>query len=191
MTLPALATTNQVVARMAVTPDTYGLARIGALVEDASNAVRARAGISFTQATTTDTLFVDDGRIRLPERPVSAVTLVTDTDGHSVPFYWKGTDRVLVAEHLEQVVVTYTHGYATIPPEIVAVVCQIAARAYGVPSERSGITQETTGPFSYTMGGAAAAGGLGMLPAEQEVVDRYRRVGGTIHLGFGHLRGRL
>ena len=60
-----------------------------------------------------------------------------------------------------------------------AVVCQIAARAFGRPADQTGVSSETIGQYSYQVGGAAAAGPVGMLADERAVLDRYRRVGGT------------
>lgn len=69
--------------------------------------------------------------------------------------------------------VTYTHGIDPVPDEIVALVCQVAARALGVEPDQSGVSQETISGYSYTLGSAAAAGGLGLLPAEKEVLADY------------------
>jgi hypothetical protein len=78
--------------------------------------------------------------------------------------------------------VTYTAGYDDVPADVVAVVVQIALRAFGVNAEQTGLQSESIAGYSYSVGSAAASGGLGMLQAEREVLDRYRIVGGTSYL---------
>jgi hypothetical protein len=50
------------------------------------------------------------------------------------------------------------HGYETLPDDLVGFVCQVAGRAYATPATDGGVSQETLGAYSYTIGSAAAAG---------------------------------
>lgn len=70
-----------------------------------------------------------------------------------------------------------------VPAEVVAVVCQMAARVYGSPADQSGVQQESLGGYSYTVGSAAASGAAGLLAAEKAVLDRYRVRVRQIQLG--------
>jgi len=189
--MTALATSTDVEARLGRTLTAAETARIDGLLADVSAAVRGAAGQTFTAATTTVTLHSRTGEIRLPERPVTAVTAVTDLDNNSISYQWDGLDRISVSipgvfytfetdgyPKPLTVKITYTHG-GTVPDDIVAVVCQITARVLGQDPTTSGIQQEAIGGYFYTIGTAAAAGGVGMLPPEQQVCARYRRVGGT------------
>lgn len=167
-------------------------ARVLALLTDASATARKVSGQQFDLATTTARLTPRNGVVRLPQRPVLAVTAVTDTNANDVTFTWLGDDRVNIATQvfdswsmvpyrngITAVDVTYEHGYETVPDDIVAVVCQIVARALGRAPDSSGLTSETIEGYSYSLGSAAAAGPLGLLPDERLILESYRRVGSS------------
>lgn len=170
--------------------------RIEALLRDASAAVRLYTGRQFSTGSVTDRLRVwNDGAVHLP-REVTAVTAVASIDGLSVGHTWDGMERVyvglpdqfdvepLVLPNSGVVDVTYTIGTSTVPDAIVAVVAQIAARAFGTPADGSGRQQESIAGYSYSVGTAAASGGVGMLAGEKAVLDRYRRVGGVVRMNL-------
>jgi hypothetical protein len=197
MPLPPLAQVSDVEERLARELTDAELVRIAHLLEDASAAVRARAGQIFTEVEDDEvTLERTGGRVILPQRPVTAVTSVEDPNGTAVMHTWTaGDDWVDVAPNvpdafawfpwrngIRRYTVTYDHGYAEIPADIVGVVCQIASRALGRPADQAGITQENIDGYGYSIGSAAAAGGFGMLDAEREVCDRYRRARPPISL---------
>lgn len=190
--MAALATIADVEARLARDLTGAEETRMARLLDDASAAVRGYTGQDFDVATETVRLKARTGVLRLPQRPVTAVSAVEDPDDNAIDYDWWGDDRVYVSSlsplnwwelngrrtpvlYLD---VTYTHGYATVPDDIVAVVCQMAMRAYGVDPVDSGKTSESIANYSYSTGGAAAAGGVGMLNDERAVLDRYRRPGG-------------
>jgi len=112
------------------------------------------------------------GVVRLPKRPVTAVSSVVliGLDGTPditiVGWGWDGLDVVdvsgwdTVMVNLPEWVndrawlpatyrVTYTHGYDEVPPDVVAVVCGMVGRTMAAPSTSSGITSETIGSYSY------------------------------------------
>lgn len=183
--MTALATLAQLQARLST--DISNTTRAMFLLDDASAAVRAYTGQDFTQATTTERLKVKRGKVRLPQRPVTAVSAVEDVNNNTILFEWTAGDRVKIQpnldrfsyvpwqEGIEWVDVTYTHGYTTVPDDIVMVVCQIAGRAYGTSPDASAMGSEGIGSYSYSTGGAAASGAAGMLAPERAVLDRYRR----------------
>lgn len=183
----ALATVTDLETRLGRTLTGADLARAEALLDDVSAAVRGYTGQQFSTATSTVRLKSRGGKVRLPQRPVTAVTAVVDTDGVAVEHdwwqfdtieldtSWNRFDRELVSR--DYVDVTYEHGYATVPDEIVAVVCQIAARAYGRPADETAYTSENVAGYGYSIGGASSMGAFGLLAGERDVLDRYRRLG--------------
>jgi hypothetical protein len=71
---------------------------------------------------------------------------------------------------------------ADVPADIFAVICQIVGRALGRPADEAGITQESIGSYSYSVGAAAAAGAVGLLNDERAVLDRHRIVVGVTRM---------
>lgn len=188
-----LATIADVECRLGRTLTDVEADRMECLLRDASAAVRAYTG-QYLSLVTDDPvrLKVKGGAIRLPQRPVVEVAAVTNTTGTTLLHTWDAGPQIWLSSYLPvanatygrrgttYVDVVYTHGYATIPDDIVAVVCQIAARALGTAADQTGVQSETIVSYSYQLGAAAAAGGLGMLPAERQVLDRYKMPAGPI-----------
>lgn len=191
MALVALATVADLEVRLGRPLAAAETMQAGALLDDASATVRTYTGRDFTAATTTERLAVVDGKVHLPQIPVTAVTAVKNTDGGVVSFTWHHGNIVhLWAGSFDYtpigrpyVDVTYTHGTAEVPDAIVSVVCSIAKRALEVPGDSSGLAQESIGAYSYAIGSVAASGGSGLLNPEKMVLDRFRRVGGTVWTG--------
>jgi len=93
------------------------------------------------------------------------------------------------ASGVQIVAVTYTHGYETIPADIVDVATRAASRAYqaglkaadaeGVP----GVQAKSLGDFSVTFGAEGAEGVMGasaaraLLLSEKDILNRYRMKG--------------
>ena len=193
-----LATVADLEARLGRSLDATETIRAEALLASASARVRAYTGQDFEQAETTDRLRVRNGRIRLPQRPVSDVAAVADVDGNAVEHTWHAGEFVDVAalgtiyrfdvepfaNGVTWLDVTYTHGYATVPEDVVEVVCSIVLRAFGSDPSASGITQESVEGYSYSIGAAGAAGAVGMLNDEKATLDVYRRKGGTIRVAM-------
>lgn len=187
-----LATIDDLNRRLKSALSSSETARAESVLGDVSASVRRHTGQDFTQATTTDRLRVRRGKVRLPQWPVTAVTSVADTNANSVLFSWVADDVVTLSQNLDSfsfepwsngfthVDVTYTHGYATLPDDLVGIVCQIAARVMGAPPEQSGKQSEEIGDYSYTLGAAAAAGPVGLLPAEREALSAFRRPGSPV-----------
>lgn len=199
--MTALATLNDVTGRLGRTLTQAETDRLALLIDDASAAVRAYTGQEFTAATSTVRLRAQAGNVRLPQHPVTAVTAVANTNGTAVLHTWYFGQLVWLASSMlvvngptwgtatgrgpQYVDVTYTHGYAAIPADVVAVVCQMAGRALGTTPGEGGVQSETIGGYNYSLGSAAAAGGLGMLPAERVVLDRYKLPANSIDMTGG------
>ena len=167
--------------------------RAGALLKDASAAVRRAAGGQLISAgTSTIRMAPNCGRLHLPQIPVTAVTSVENSASQAVTFVWyDGWNEVVVdssllinaweiepfryATPMIPMTVTYGHGYAVAPDDIKAIVCSATARALGVDPVGAGVVQEQLGSYSYSVGSAAAQGGVGLLDSEMAVAQSYRR----------------
>lgn len=142
---------------------------------------------------------IGDTRLFLPELPVTAVAEVVE-DGETlavVTDYKLGQAGILHrigqrwAKGIQVVTVTYTHGYATLPVDIVTICTRAAARCYqmglraaemaGVP----GVSAMSLGDYSVTFG--SEGGGIGgqegilgvsaaplLTSMEKEMLNRYR-----------------
>lgn len=168
--------------------------RISSLITDASASIRNYMRQEVTAATTTVLLRVRGGKIRLPQRPVTAVSAVVNDNGDPVLYQWWGDDTVWVGSNVPDsfawepwrngyiaLTVTYDHGSDPVPDDIVGVGCSIVTRALGREPADAGITSESIAGYSYSLGSAAAAGAFGMLQAERDILDTYKRVGGVIN----------
>lgn len=197
MPLNHLATQDDIEARLGRALTDQEMVRVGPLLADASVSVRGYTGQEITQGTSTTRLKIRNGFVVLPQRPVTDVTAVADGNANPATYTWDGNDRVTVATQvfdpwsmepyrlsLQYVDVTYVHGYTSIPDDIRGVVCGIVLRAIGQAPEDAGTISESIDQYSYRLGSAAAAGGYGLLQDERNVLDRYRRVGGSMRLAW-------
>lgn len=169
--------------------DTDRVTRINRVLEMASAVVRTYTGQLFDLVTgEVVTLRPDrDGRFRLKERPVVSVASVTDSSAVALTNVEFNTDGwLLYTAAFSQVpgplfylgaawplTVTYTHGYATIPADVVMVVCSMAGRVVANPA---GIRSEMVGDYSvtYTIPGTGEAIGLALSRPEMDVLRSYR-----------------
>jgi hypothetical protein len=169
--------------------------RAEALLRDASAAVRRAAGGQIISRVLNDTALIRPcgTSLWLPQYPVLAVDSIVDSDATAVEFTWELGQDVAVfstahGHSFERdflfppspLTVVYDHGYEPVPDDIIAVVCQVAGRAYGTNPQTTGLTQESLGAYSYSIGSAAASGPLGLLPGELAICRAYRRPGRPI-----------
>lgn len=173
--MTSLASLSDLGARLG--KDLTGDIRAEALLDDASARIRRYTGLAFESATSTDRLAVCCGKAQIPHSPVISVDSVT-VDGDTLA---AGVDYTISARTITFsdpdilfATVTCTWGYAAVPDDIVAVTCQVAGRAFGTNASDAGTTAESLGGWSFSTGGAAAAGPLGLLRDEREVLDSYR-----------------
>lgn len=195
--MTALATSVDFEDRLGRTLTTSELDRVDALLSDASATIVHYTGQQFTKSESTQRCWVRRQRVWLTQRPVLDVSAVSDKDSNAVDFEWHGPgfDQVyLLATPYRSVWplnacvppvvdVTYTHGYDSIPDDVVSVCCSIALRTFGVAADSGGIQSESIEGYSYTLGTTAAAGTSGLLPEEKRALDVYRRVVGFIDGG--------
>lgn len=171
----ALATLEDLEAVLGRCLESSEIKRANWLLGDASAAVVAYTGQEFA-AGATIVVMPAAGTICLPQRPVTAVTAVIDTNGDAVAYTFNSyTSEVSLdtAPATSRVVITYSHGFASIPAEVVSVVAQVAARALGVAPDATAVQQQSAGPFSASLGAAASAGAFGLLLPERLILDRY------------------
>lgn len=190
--MTALATTTDLRRVMQRELSTTDLNRATFLLDIASQQVRTFTGQTFTLTTETKRLRVRNGRVRLPQAPVTAVASVEDMDGNSVQFeWWAGQvvdcDPVLLndfeingrRQRLQWVDVAYTHGYTAIPDDVIGVVCDAVAVALDAPPEQVGVQQEQLGDYSVTSG-MNAPGGVRLTQTMRDRLWNYSAHAGTI-----------
>jgi len=210
--LAPLATTADLAARLGRALTTEETTRATALLPDASAMVRTHARQQITRSISTQRLRpygvqkmvgsqLWPSWVRLPQRPVNAVSGVVDLDGvvlvDGTDFRWIGGETLLIVAS-GPVDVTYDHGWGddlSVPPvsndeigildAVAGIVCQIVGRALGRPADETALSQETVDGYSYTVGSAASAGPFGMLEDEENALDNllgHRRMS-TMRLG--------
>jgi len=193
-----MVTTTQVTTGLPDIATSGDLARYGystaayTMLPRASARVRGYTGQDITSGTSTVSLRYP---FLLPQRPVVSVTSVTHTDDAgtvttlSTDSYSLENQRIVLSESWtsdtddglspfqvyrdELLSVTYTHGYTTLPDELVEVVCSIANRMYSAPAGMaSGIQSEAADGESITWGSDAYGGVAELTGAEKRVLDR-------------------
>ncbi|MEU5976385.1 hypothetical protein [Streptomyces sp. NPDC047315] len=210
--MAALAKLSDLEARLGrpLTPAEAGRAQ--ALLDDASALVRSYTRQTFARVDNdVVVLRAQQGEIRLPQRPVITVTSVIAVGaGDGIPdlpvvgWQWDGLDIVrTVADTpvinfpetwLEDDLlrypgtyrVTYSHGDADAPADVVAVVCRMVLRTLTAPTIAGGVTGETIGPYTYRTDGAGAGTGVLMQDDDRRMLNDagYRPTAGMSMLRF-------
>lgn len=183
--------------------------RATALLADASALVRSYTLQDF-QRVDHETVVVrgQQGEIRLPQRPVIDVTVVVAIGAGGAPdipvvgWQWDGLDIIRTAPNSpiinlpelwyeDDVVaypstyrVTYSHGAAMVPPDVVAVVASMVLRTLTAPTLAGGVTGETIGPYSYRTDGSGVGTAVVMTETDRRVLARYRRKQGMSMMRF-------
>lgn len=195
-TLPPLAGVSDVTDRLP-TSLTVEEKRVASLIIDASATIRRYTKQLFTLQQTTKGIRPVGNKIKLPQKPVISVDGITvqlpnSLTSATIPgWYWDGssqeiwlTDGGSIINLAEELVfalewqtptcmVTYTHGYAIIPDDVIGVVCSMVTRLVTAPG-LGGVISETVGEYSYRLSDAAAQGPMALTDAEKKVLDDYR-----------------
>lgn len=115
---------------------------------------------------------------RLTERPVVSVTAVVDDGGENVD--WDVDGSLVTVASIGMVYVSWSHGFAELPGELVELVCQVASRIDGLSASEplaQGVQQQqkTAGPFQsgVTYGWDAWKAQAGLTQGEKDTLDRY------------------
>lgn len=155
MALAPLATTDDLAARNIVVPAGVDA---DSVLDAVSDAIRDAAGVSITQATSTVALPVSDRTMQylaLPGAPVVSVSTVT-IGGVAVTDYVKvGNDLYRACGWTTQpnqpwftstpgeVTVIYTHGYPSVPADIVDLACSFASLVFTASEGNYGLQSRT------------------------------------------------
>ena len=195
MSLDPIATIEDLrvrVSRPITTPE--DVERAEALLGDASSLVRSITGRPFGTAEYTVRLPVVCGVVRIGPNDVTEVSSVQTITGTELAVGWDGLHRLAVGigdqfdlegTSSEVVDVTYTRTGAAAPQWVVALVVQMAARAFGLPADNAGIQSESVASYSYSVGAAAAQGAIGLLPAEEKRLRQaFPRRGSSARIGM-------
>lgn len=192
--MPAFATHDELAARLGIELTVEEETRADALLELASAVIQEEAG-QVIERVEDDVLTlrgVPSRRLRLPERPVesvSGVVLAGETLDEGDHWYLEGDELVRTGPVFgfwpsigygfgnpdQELVITYTHGFATIPGAIKAVCLEAVVRVWVNPAS---VRQEGYGSEQVAY---QAGNGLVLTEYERRVVHRaLRRSGGTI-----------
>ncbi|GFH38911.1 hypothetical protein [Streptomyces pacificus] len=198
MALDPLAAVADLEAR-GLTVEASETALVETYLDVASTAVREAAGVPISQTTSTITLEGEEGqRLTLPGLPVVSVASV-ELDGEPLTDWRLRTGRLWRAagwtacDGPSEVEVTYTHGMAVVPADIVDLVCRMVAAALksaraeedgtGIAADRV-VTSERLGDWAVTY---ASDGRLTEMDLPQHWRERLAaRFGG----GVSSLRSR-
>lgn len=171
-------------------------ARANLLLDEASAAIRAYTRTTFDLATSTIRIRVQADSIRLPQRPVVSVQTVKRVNPDNTMttlegWIFDGIDTIFGSNRLTWVInlpavwtdypypttveVGYTHGYASVPAEVVAICIQYAGRYYETPAAGA-ITAERIGSYSYKVAEVRGESRLLALQTdEMAILNQYRR----------------
>lgn len=204
-----LATTADLEARLGRVLTVDEAARAPALLADASALVRETTGQELTAVTGDAITLRPVGVIlRLPQRPVTAVTSVSaiGPDGAVIGalsgWQWDGRDKIDLScvspagswplsfsgPLPDTYRVIYDHGYATSRPIVVKVVCDMVLRTLLSPSMTPGMVAERIGSYNYQLqqGVGATGASVVMTDDDNKALRRYGPRGfGTIQVEAG------
>ncbi len=202
MSLPPLASVEDVAARMFRDLTDVELARTEMLLGDASAVIRSYTRCPFTTRRATERIRPVGYRVRLPHKPVTAVhsvaLLINARPITVAGFTWDGTDEVWLADmgviinlaetasewlatHTPVAEVDYTSGFAEVPRDVISVACSMITRSLSAPGG-GGIISQGVGEYTYRLSDAAAQGPLTLTDAEKAVLSAYRPAGTAIEL---------
>jgi hypothetical protein len=208
--LPPVATTDDVQARILprILTDAE-LTRAGVLLKDVSAKIRRYTRKSFI-AITDDVIEIKapDGIIKLPGRPIVSVSEVVALSGNEsiianiIVGWWTfdGIDEVDATDGGSALInlpedwndsnafpgtyrVTYTHGYAEVPDEVVSVAANAVLGVLTAPTVAAGVVGETVGDYSYRMDRAGTGLAVALTDSDLEDLNDFRDTEGTIRLG--------
>lgn len=141
---------------------------------------RVRGYTRQTITATTNTLIARGPTVLLPERPVNSVTSVTDISDPDNTVTLTDDEWVLrpggvleTPNYGGNLSIVYTAGWATLPDELLELVCGIANRLSNIlTGAASGVQQETGGSESVTYGFDSYNAISELTTGEKRVLDR-------------------
>lgn len=206
--LPPLVSTDALAARLGRELTDPEQIRADALLRDAS--VQARRYCRKPFMVQTDDVIdvrVHDSELKLPGRPISAVTSVTAKGSPGlglpdIPVPWFVFDQIDVirldpgahgiinlpeawwdySDLYRTFEVVYTHGTPEVPDEVTMVVANACLGVLMAPTQAAGLIGETIGPYSYRMERGGAGLTVAFSQADKEALDDFRDKQGTIYV---------
>lgn len=186
MALAPLASTADLQARGI---DTTDAVLVATKLDEASDAVRNAAGVPISQTTSTVTLPGTEERwLDLPGQPVTAVVTVL-IDGAAVTDHkfvggrlWRSCGWQTYCGEPSEVTITMTHGYATVPADIVGLVCDFAIAGINNATEgsRAGVVAEAIDDYRAQFAtGEDAQASVMEVPERTRLMLRSRFGGGA------------
>lgn len=178
MAVTQLASVTDVKAALGRDLTTDETARVGAILDKASELFRAEARQQFTAGRSEVRVKVNGGRVFLRERPVTEVHSVTDEAGNPVAYTrFKQWLDVPKGSHAF-VIVDYSHG-GTVPDLVRLTIADVARQVLSInPNAAEGVTQysEATGPFTeqYTYATWAQGGATRLAPDDLAIARKFR-----------------
>ncbi len=210
--LPLLAQVADVEARIGRAIVDSERTQVTTMLRDASAVVRNYTRKTFTPVVGDVLVLRPTGNtVRLPQRPVNAVTSVTliapegenNTDNLRIPlpvWYFDGIDELWIyggpnnqiinlpealwdlwQNRTPLVEVTYDHGYADIPDEVIAVVAGMVVRTQTTPG-RGNVSSESAGDYHYSVSFQVQLGPLALSDPERMLLNTYKNKMNTIEL---------
>jgi hypothetical protein len=179
--------------------------RARGLLAAASAQIRRYTGQTFTYVPN-DTLVTrpDGDQIRLPQRPAIAVASVVGVGTGGLPnvplvgWWWDGLETVYLGGigiqinlpewWLNECVgytfrITYSHGYAEVPADVVGVAVGMVLRTLTAPTQSGGVTSETIGSYSYRIDSAGIGLQVRLTADDKSSLADYRSKGfGTVRM---------
>lgn len=159
-----------------LTPDEK--ARVGAILDKASELFRSASRQHFTKGRSTVHLKVNGGRVYLRQRKATEVHSVRNDAGQTVPHSLLGQWLTVPLGSHGFVVVDYSHG-GDVPDLVRLTIADVARQVLSInPNAAEGVTQysETTGPFTdqFTYATWAQGGSTRLAPDDLAVAQSFK-----------------
>lgn len=171
--LPPLATVEQLEDWLQVPRGSAPVNTVTLALQIASDMIRREARQTFTVRQDTVSLRIAEGHIALPG-PVVSVDAVAISGTALLQADWELDGDTLCLERphrwtVRRALVTWTHGWAVVPDEVLGLALDVTARACVNPKN---LRQESTGQRSVTFASETLATSLAQV--EVDKLQRYR-----------------
>lgn len=181
MAVVQLASEADVVAALGRGLTNSEAARVGAILDKASELFRHRSGQQFTAGSSLVRLKVTANYVDLPQRPVVAVQSVTQDVAGGLALSYDLFQSRLTLDGVRagaMVRVAYTHG-GDVPDLVRLTIADVARKVLLIdPNAVTGVSQrsETTGPFTEqsTYATWAQGGETRLSPEDNAIADSFR-----------------
>lgn len=210
MTLPPLATVDDLTARLGRPLNAVESSRVDALLKDSSALIRRYCRRDFLyHEGDIRTLKADGTEVKLPGKPVYRVNSVTAISGNptipDVPVIWYVFDKINTITIVDAAAsgiinlpqawysgggvfpgtfdVNYDHGYQEVPDDVVSVCANSVLSVLSAPNMASGVVSETMGPYSYRLARSGGGVQVALNSADEAALNDYRDRYGTIPVG--------